>query len=138
VQGLGGTLKCINTPDYRWYINCGIGSNTKAELLGAWASLLIARHLGIQQLQVLGDSKVIIDWLRTNEKLQAINIEGWKNRVRELKTTFQKISFHHIFRESNEEADKLSKRALSSPKGRLTFFTWDGETEGPFQHWNIF
>jgi ribonuclease HI len=136
--GAGGTLKCLNSLEYRWYFNCGVGSNTKAELLGAWASLLLANHLGIQQLQVLGDSRVIIDWLRKVGKLQAINIEGWKIRVRELQFAFLNLSFHHIFRESNEEADKLSKRALDSPKGRLTYFLWDGVTEGPLNHWNIF
>jgi hypothetical protein len=28
--GAGGTLKCTEAPDYRWYINCGAGTNTKA------------------------------------------------------------------------------------------------------------
>jgi hypothetical protein len=129
---VGGTLKCINLPDYKWYINCGVGSNTKAELLGAWTSLLIECHLGIHQLHVMGDSKVIIDWLWTDEKLQAINIEGWKNKVQELQTAFQNLSFHHIFRESSEEANKLSKRVLVSPKGRLTFFYLGWRFRGAF------
>jgi hypothetical protein len=87
---------------------------------------------------MLGDSKVIIDWLKTNGRLQATNIEGWKTRIQELKATFQNISFHHIYRDSNEEADKLSKWALFSPKGRLIFFTWDGKNEGPFRHLDFF
>jgi ribonuclease HI len=102
--GAGGTLKCFEAPDYRWYINCGAGTNTKAELMGAWASLTIARLLEIQHLQVMGDSKVIIDWLNSKGNLQAINIEGWKIRIREQMATFQGIKFQHIYRESNEEA----------------------------------
>ena len=86
----------------------------------------------------MGDSKVTIDWLNTKGNLQAINMEGWKIRIIEQMATFQGIKFQHIYRESNEEVDKLSKRALSSSKGRLTFFTWDGESEGPTQHINFF
>jgi ribonuclease HI len=42
----------------------GKGTNTKAELMGAWASLFIAKHLDILDIQLLGDSKVIIEWLK--------------------------------------------------------------------------
>jgi len=136
--GVGGTLKCIEALDYRWYISCGVGTNTKVELMGAWASLLIASLLNIHRLQVMGDSIVTIDWINKKGNLQAINIEGWKIRIRELLATFQGVNFHHIYRESNEEADILSKRSLYSPKGKLIYFTWDGENEGPTNHINIF
>jgi ribonuclease HI len=106
--------------------------------MGAWATLTIARLLEIQNLHVMGDSKVIIDWLNSKWNLQAINIEGWKTRIREQMAAFQGINFHHIYRESNKEVDFLSKRALSSPKGRLTYFTWDEESEGPTNHINLF
>jgi len=61
--GAGGMLKCIEAPDYRWLISCGAETNTKVELMGAWASLWIANLLNIHHLQVMGDSKVIINWL---------------------------------------------------------------------------
>jgi hypothetical protein len=34
-------------------------------------------------------------------------------RIKELKETFSKISFHHIYRELHVKADELSKQALS-------------------------
>jgi ribonuclease HI len=117
--GIGGTIKCINTQAHRWYFNCGDGTNTKAELLGAWATVTIAKHLDIQYIKILGDSKVIIDWLNHKGKLQAINIEGWKLIILVLVDSFQGICFQHIFRESNEEEDQLSKKSLSATKGRL-------------------
>jgi ribonuclease HI len=72
--------------------------------VGAWASLSIAKLLDIQHIQVLGDSKIVIEWLKQNGNLQAINIEGWKRRIRDPVSSFQGINFQHIFRESNEEA----------------------------------
>jgi ribonuclease HI len=62
-------------------ISIGKGSNTKAELVGAWASLTIARILEIKLLQILGDSKIIIEWLNHKGNLKATNIESWKSRI---------------------------------------------------------
>jgi ribonuclease HI len=136
--GIGGIIKCIESLAYRWYFNCGDGSNTKVELLGAWATLTIENLLDIQYIQILGDSKVTIDWLNHKGNLQAINIEGWKLKILELVASFQGICFQHIFKESNEEADQLSKQALSVKKGRSSYFTWDGETGGTSFHIDIF
>ena len=33
------------------------------ELVGVWASLILATRLSISDLHVLGDSKIVIDWL---------------------------------------------------------------------------
>jgi hypothetical protein len=66
--GAGGVVKSRDSTEYRWYFNCGAGTNTKAELMGVWASLFIAKHLDIQDIQLLGDSKVIIDWLKKKGK----------------------------------------------------------------------
>jgi hypothetical protein len=57
----GGILKCIGAPDIRWFFNCSSGTNTKAELMGAWASLWMANLLKIHHLQVMGDYKVIVE-----------------------------------------------------------------------------
>jgi ribonuclease HI len=79
--GAGGSLKIIDGSVVRWFFNCGEGSNTKAELVGAWESLSIAKILEIQHVHILGDSKIVIEWLKHNGNLQAINIEGWKRRI---------------------------------------------------------
>jgi ribonuclease HI len=138
ICGAGGSLKRTIGPDIRWFFNCGTGSNTKAELVGAWATFAMEKLLNIHHIQIFGDSKVVIEWLKQKYNLQAVNIEGWKRRTRDLATSFQRINYQHIYRESNEEADKLSKRALSAPKGRLNYFNWDGEVESSHQFIKIF
>jgi ribonuclease HI len=131
-------LKIIDSLVVRWFFKCGEGTNTKAELVGVWASLSIAKILYIQHIQVLGDSKIVIEWLKQNGNLQAINIEGWKHIIRDLASSFQGISFQHIFKESNEEAYFLSKQALTAPRGRLTYYYWDGVMVGPTHQIQIF
>jgi ribonuclease HI len=127
-------VSCIN----KWHINCGEGTNTKAELMGVWVTLTLANLWNIPKLQLMGDSKVIIDWLNDKGNLYAINIEGWKRKTKVLTTNFQEISFHHIFREFNKEAYRLSKQALLELKGRLTYFTWENGTTGPPSHLKLF
>jgi hypothetical protein len=71
-------------------------------------------------------------------RLQASAIEGWKLRIKELIKHFQEISFQHIFREYNKEADLLSKQALQEPEGRITYYKWENGTEGPKRHLILF
>jgi ribonuclease HI len=136
--GAGGAIKCPNSQAYRWFFNCGDGTNTKAELLGAWATLTISKLLNLQYIQVLGDSKVVIQWLKQEGNLQTINTEGWKSRIKDLISTFKGLHFQHIFREANGEVDQLSKQALTAPKGRISYYTWDGETAGPTFQVDVF
>jgi hypothetical protein len=63
ICGAGGIIKVQEATVYRWTLNCGKGTNTKAELLGAWASLWLVDYLSLPDLHLLGDSKVVIDWL---------------------------------------------------------------------------
>jgi ribonuclease HI len=89
VCGAGGVIKTSDSLVYRWHLNSGEGTNTKAELLGIWATLTLAIHLSLPKLQAMGDSRVIIDWLNDRGKLQACTIEGWKLRTKELIKKFQ-------------------------------------------------
>jgi ribonuclease HI len=128
--GAGGIIKLSNTLAHKWYLNCGIGSNTKAELLGAWATLHIANLLALPKIQILGDSKVIIEWLNDRSELRVTSLEGWKKRIKTLKNTFENTQFFHIYREYNKEADSLSKKALKEPEGYITLHLWTDGVKG--------
>jgi ribonuclease HI len=79
-------------------LNCGQGTNTKAELLGAWASLVLAKRY-TEELLLLGDSKLAIDWLKGLADFQVAVLGCWKERTKEAALLFRKLSFQHIFRE---------------------------------------
>jgi ribonuclease HI len=136
--GAGGTFKTHPSRITKWFINCGAGTNTKAELMGLWASLTLASFWSLNHLHVLGDSRVIIDWINHNCNLQSIHIEGWKQKTQELSKLFTDINFHHIPRSHNTEADALSKRALSEVVGRLSVYHCDRGKESPISSINIF
>jgi ribonuclease HI len=127
--GAGGKIALNPHTCIRWTLNCGQGSNTKAELLGAWASLVLAsRHTDI--LLLLGDSKNTIDWLSGRADFQVAALDCWKERTKDATHLFRKLTFKHIFREENSEADSLSKKALLLPSSQICFTIWEDGNEG--------
>jgi ribonuclease HI len=74
--GARGVLKTPNLIVFKWVYNCGGGTNTRAKLLGVWKTHILASHLSFHRLQVLGDSKVVIDWLSNRGRLHGSAIEG--------------------------------------------------------------
>jgi ribonuclease HI len=123
-SGAGGLIKILPNSFYKWTFNCGPGTNTRAELLGAWATLFLASRLHIVALQVLGDSRIVIDWLSNKGDLQAISLTAWKDKIRHLQPTFNNLSFKHIYREHNKSADHLSKTTLQKKEGILSYNLW--------------
>ena len=136
--GAGGTFKSHPSRITKWFLNCGVGSNTKDELMGLWASLTLASCWSLNHLLVLGDSRVIIDWINHKCNLHSIHIEGWKQKTRELSNLFTDINFQHISTSHNTKADALSKRALGEVIGRLSVFHCDKGEESPITSFNIF
>jgi hypothetical protein len=41
----------------------------------------LAKSLGIQDLHLMGDSMIVINWLNGKGILQVANLESWKNRI---------------------------------------------------------
>jgi len=108
----GGLLRTSKNSHYRWTFNCGLGTNTRAKLLGVSETLHLASRINIVDIQIIEDSKIVIDWFNNKGKLQVSYILGWMDRVRELHTSFTHISYKHTLQEHNKEVDALSKTAL--------------------------
>jgi ribonuclease HI len=107
------------------------GTNTRAELLGVWATLFLASKLHIDTLQVLGDSRIVIEWLSSRGELQVVSLLAWKDRIRQLQSTFKKLNYTHIHREYNNSADQLSKATLIKPARVISYNLWIEGHEPP-------
>jgi ribonuclease HI len=136
--GAGGTFKTHSSRITKWYLNCDTGSNNKAELMGLWASLYLASCWSLNHLLVLGDSRVIIDWINQKCQLHSIHIEGWKQQTKELATRFTDVHFQHFPRYHNSEVDALSERALIAVAGCLSIFHCDNGIESTITTINLF
>jgi ribonuclease HI len=136
--GAGGFFKFHTKRTTYWFINCGEGSNTKAELLGLWTTLALASLWSLDHLLVLGDSRVVIDWINKLCNLHSIQIEGWKERTLSLSKLFMDNKYQHFSRSHNKMADALSKRALTGEVGRLSIYHSDDGIESHITHLNLF
>jgi ribonuclease HI len=99
-----------------WMVR-GVGMNTKVEMLGLWTLLTLDLKLGMGCFHVFGDSQVVINWILGKGEIRSIAHQHWGQRILDCLDAFDKIGFSHIYRELNIEADKMSKRALTSSPG---------------------
>ena len=83
----------------------GLGTNTKVELLSLYGLLLIASLLGVLDIGIYGDSKIIIESHIGLSKLQVISLNHWIQKIQLLIKTFVNITFSHISRCFNVSAD---------------------------------
>ena len=78
----------------------------------------ISQMMGIPLAQVFGDSLIIINWAKGSTTLSPPELVHWCRETKKLVTSFQGLSFSHIYREHNDAADRLSKKALSLSQGK--------------------
>jgi ribonuclease HI len=119
--GAGGTFKSHPSRITKWFINCGEGTNTKAELMGLWASLTLASLWSLNHLLVLGDSRVIIDWINQISNLQSITLKaGSKKR--------SSCPNSSLISTSAISPDHIIPRRMLSPSGLLAKWLEDSQS----------
>jgi ribonuclease HI len=90
----------------------GPGSNNYAELMALKLLLTFVGEKGINNLQLFGDSMVIINWIRKIQKCHNIRLQPLLAEVFIILDTYTNFSIRHVYRERNEDVDKLSKEGL--------------------------
>jgi hypothetical protein len=105
-------LKCPVLGTYTLKMNYGRWTNTRGELLALLWILFVVCIKKLTRLQLVGDSKVIIDWFSNENNLQAISLEPWLTKLRSLSENFQQLKAQHIYKIYNKEAGRISKEAL--------------------------
>ena len=105
-----------------WYINdslkgynsLGIATNNQAEYRGMINGLKVALKYGIEDIEVYGDSKLVIEHMKGNWKVKSSNtIPLWKE-AKTLSDKFRIISFSWIPRSKNTLADELANRGIDN------------------------
>jgi len=85
----------------------------KAELLGLWGLLFLVASLSLNNMMVVGDSKVMIDWINEEANMNILHLGPRKEKIWRLKDNFKRLKFMHVHRIYNIVLDQLSKKALN-------------------------
>lgn len=98
------------------------GTNNRAEFIAFLTLLEITSSKDLKKLQIMGDSKLVIDWANQKATVSDVSLEPLLRDIKLPMQSFEWLSFSHIFRELDEKANSLSKEALSLPVGELGFY----------------
>jgi ribonuclease HI len=88
-------------------------SNNVAEYEALVMGLRIAVELGVQHLDVRGDSQLVIDQVMKSSSYRDPKMEAYYEKVRCHEDKFHGLKLNHIARRYNEAADELAKIASS-------------------------
>ena len=105
-------MEIVINKDHFLYICGGLGSNTKDELLSTYVLLLIASHIGVTNINIYGDSNIIIDWLNCFTNVQVIFLKHSIQKIQDIRRSFMEISFRHLSRCYIDIRNTLSKESL--------------------------
>lgn len=90
----------------------GHTTNNQAEYLALRAALARTQELGATHVKVFMDSELIVEQLNRRYKVKDQDLGRRFVEVWNIAQTFRRITFTHIPREKNTEADLLVNRAI--------------------------
>ena len=99
----------------------GHGTNNFAEYQGLLLALALARRLGGTELAIRSDSELLVRQMTGAYKVKAPQLRLLWRRAQAAAGRFALVTFAHVPREHNAEADALANEALRQAKrdGRL-------------------
>ena len=84
-------------------------SNNAAEYEALLHGLRMAVSMGIQRLEVRGDSNLAISQINGDFDAKDPKMAAYRNAVLKMSAQFEGLEFHHIARENNQAADVLAR-----------------------------
>lgn len=96
--------------EHKRYI--GEATNNIAEYKALILALEEAKKLGADVVDVRMDSELIVRQMQGIYKIKEPTLQKLAGEVKNLKSKFQNITFTHVRRELNKEADKLVNEAI--------------------------
>jgi len=92
----------------------GRATNNVAEYRAVLLGIELARELGADRIELVGDSKVIVEQVRGNYKVKQEHLRPLRRQVVDALEGFEDWSIRHVKRGENERADELLNEALDA------------------------
>ena len=94
----------------------GEQTNNFAEYSALIAGLKKAKELGADELECVLDSELIVKQMRREYKVKEPTLQKLFIQTYNLAGAFKKVSFRHILREGNKEADRFVNQTLDAAR----------------------
>lgn len=94
----------------------GVATNNQAEYKALIAAITKAKSLGASELDCYLDSELVVKQLKREYKVKNKDLAPLFLMIHNLSLNFKKISYTHIPRERNREADRLANEAMDRGK----------------------
>jgi ribonuclease HI len=79
----------------------------------------IVKEKGHQNLQVFGDSEILIKMIHSGGQFNDAGLNKNLQRLRHILQDFTSFNYYHILRDSNKEADTLANKGCLLAQGDL-------------------
>lgn len=90
----------------------GIATNNQAEYRAIIAALHKAKELGGTELEFFMDSELAVKQINREYKVKNKDLAPLFLEIHNLSLGFKKLTFTHVRREHNQEADRLANEAM--------------------------
>jgi ribonuclease HI len=90
----------------------GEATNNVAEYRALLLGIDLAKELGADEPEFVGDSKLIVEQVKGNWKVKQDHLRPLHTKARDALRDLPKWSIRHVKREENERADELLNEAL--------------------------
>jgi len=94
----------------------GTKTNNEAEYMALISALKQASKLNADTVNVFADSELIIKQVKKEYRVRQPHLQLLLNKVENLIKNFNKVTFTHIKRKFNKEADSLVNQTLDNHK----------------------
>jgi probable phosphoglycerate mutase len=101
------------------YGGLGVATNNVAEYNGLLAALKWAVDHGQQKVQVRADSELLVKQMRGEYRVKHPGLQPLAARARLLIGQLDDVTFQHVRREQNKEADRLSNLGMDQAEAAL-------------------
>jgi len=92
----------------------GVATNNVAEYRGLLAGLAAALARGVEELEVVSDSELVVKQMRGEYKVKNETLRDLVDEAHSLESRFGRVRYTAVRREHNELADRLVNEALDS------------------------
>ena len=111
-SGIGAVISKLDIEEWCGWQYIGKKTNNQSEYSALILGLNEAISRNIKELQVYGDSLLVINQVAGKFKVNNVLLQELHQEVIKLTKNFDYIAFNHVYRDKNKRADQLSNMAL--------------------------